>query len=761
MARGVDFSRPAGRSRLSRAGRIARRGFLIGSVAVAGGVAFGAWRYTRPLPDPFADALPQDAVALTPYVVIDAQGITLIAPRADKGQGSRWVQAALIAEELDIDPASARIAPGPVSPAYYNRALLAENLPFLPTDDRWLAETARSAADIPARLLGLQMTGGSSTVPDGFLKLREAGAVARETLKEAAALREGLDRAELTTEDGHVILPDGRRIPYTALASDAARIDPVTQIVLRDRAQWRYLGQPMQRGDIVAKSTGTQIYGVDLSLPQMLHATVRAAPDGGQVQIRDDSAARAMPGVHSVLPITGGVAVLAETTWHAFRAAQALDLDLTGPTDRPGDSAAIWDSLTAAHEAARPDSRNRDDGDAEAALATGEIIEAEYRAPFLAHAPIEPLNATVRVTDTECDIWTGTQIPDFVVSKAAALTGLPREAIRLDNQMIGGSFGRRLELDFILQAIEIAQSVPGRPVKMTWTREEDFAQSRARPAQIARARGRIEAGSIAALDLAIASPSVMASWFTRVWRNPPGADLSIVAGAWDQPFAIPGFRVTGLRADETVPVSSWRSVGASTNGFFLGSFMDEMFEAAGLDPFEGLLRLCNHDVSRAVLEEARTLSDWRGRQPGAGRGRGVAFCLSFGVPCAEVIEVEDSPNGLRLIHAFAVADVGTVLDPVNAEAQLSGGMLFGLGHAMNCELTWQDHRPQQQNFYDHEGLRLPQTPQVTVRLLENGPLRGLGEPGLPPAAPALANAIRAATGQRLREMPFARQIRFA
>lgn len=766
MARGGFSPGTPRKGGLARAGRIARRGFLIGSVAVAGGVAFGAWRYTRPLPDPFDGDLPADAVALTPYVVIDAAGITLIAPRADKGQGSRWVQAALIAEELDIDPASARIEPGPVSPAYYNRALLAENLPFLPTDDSWLADAARSAADIPARLLGLQMTGGSSTVPDGFQKLREAGAVARETLKEAAARREGLDRADLTTEDGHVILPDGRRIPYPALAAEAATLEPVTQIVLRDRAQWRHLGQPMQRGDIVAKSTGTQIYGIDLSLPDMLHATVRAAPEGGAAQIRDDSAARAMPGVHSILAITGGVAVLVQTTWHAFRAAEALDLQLTAPDDRPGDSAAIWDSLTTAHEAARPDSRNRDDGDVEAALAvaaqsSGQVIEAEYRVPFLAHAPMEPLNATVRVTDSACEIWTGTQIPDFVVSKAAAMTGLPREAIRLHNQMIGGSFGRRLELDFILQAIEIAQSVPGRPVKMTWTREEDFAQSRPRPAQIARARGRIEGGAIAALDLAVASPSVMASWFSRVWRSPPGPDISIVAGAWEQPFAIPDFRVTGLRAGETVPVSSWRSVGASTNGFFLGSFLDEMFEAAGIDPFEGLLRLCNHDVSRAVLEEARRLSGWRGRQPRDGVGRGVAFCLSFGVPCAEVIEVEDSPQGLRLTRAFAVADVGAVLDPVNAQAQLSGGMLFGLGHAMNCELTWQAHRPDQQNYYDYEGLRLPQTPEVTVRLLENGPIRGLGEPGLPPAAAALANAIRAATGQRLREMPFGNHIRFA
>lgn len=741
---------------MARIGRIARRGFLIGSVAVAGGVAFGAWRYTRPLPDPFAGSGER---ALNPYVLIDAEGVTLVAPRADKGQGARWLQAALIAEELDIDPASARIVPGPVSPTYYNRALIADFLPFAPTDTGWLAETARSAADIPARLLGWQMTGGSSSTSDGFDKLREAGAVARETLKEAAARRHGLSRADLDTDAGAVLLPDGRRIPYPDLAVEAAALEPVTDIVLRDRSQWRWLGKPMARADVVAKSTGRQVYGIDLAMPEMLHATVRMAPWGGSVARLDPVAAESLPGVLRVLPIDGGVAVLARDTWSAMRAAAALDVDFAGP-DRPGDQDAIWAGLAAAHEAGDIDTRRRDDGDVDAAIGAGDLT-AEYRAPFLAHAPMEPMNATVLVTDGACTIWAGTQVPDFAVARAAALTGLPETAIRLENQMIGGSFGRRLEIDFIEQAVQVAMAVPGRPVKLTWTREEDFAHDQARPAQIARMRGRVTADGVQALDLTVASPSVIASWFGRVSSAPPGPDVSITTGAWDQPLAIPNFRVTGLRAPETVPVSSWRSVGASTNGFFLGTALDEMFAAGGIDPMEGLLRLCDHEPSRAVLEALRDLSGWTGRQAGPGRGRGVAFCLSFGVPCAEVVEVEETPLGLRLTAAFAVADVGIVLDPVNAEAQLSGGMLFGLGHAMNCELTYRGHRPDQTNYHTHEGLRMHQTPETAVRLLENGPLRGLGEPGVPPAAAALGNAIFAATGQRLREMPFARGVRFA
>lgn len=740
----------------SRAGRIARRGFLIGSVAVAGGVAFGAWRYARPLPDPFART---DAGALNPYVLIDAEGVTLVAPRADKGQGARWLQAALIAEELDIDPATARIIPGPVSATYYNRALIADFMPFAPTDTGWLARTARGVADIPARLLGWQMTGGSSSTADGFDKLREAGAVARETLKQAAALRHGLSRADLDTEEGAVILPDGTRIPYPDLAVEAAALEPVTDIVLRDRSQWRWLGQPMQRSDVVAKSTGTQVYGIDLLLPEMLHATVRMAPWGGTVARLDPVAAEGMPGVLRVLPITGGVAVLARDTWSAMQAAAALDVDFTTP-DTAGDQDAIWATLEAAHDAGDIDTRRRDDGDVDAAIAPGDFA-AEYRVPFLAHAPLEPMNATVLVTGDACTIWAGTQVPDFALARAAALTGLPESAIRLENQMIGGSFGRRLEIDFIAQAVEIAMAVPGRPVKLTWSRAEDFAHDQPRPAQIARVRGRVTRDGVQALDLTVASPSVIASWFGRVSSAPPGGDVSITTGAWDQPFAIPHFRVTGLRAPETVPVSSWRSVGASSNGFFFGTALDEMFATAGIDPMEGLLRLCDHAPSRAVLEAVRDLSGWTGRDGGQGRGRGVAFCLSFGVPCAQVVEVQETPMGLRLTRAFAVADVGIVLDPVNAEAQLSGGMLFGLGHAMNCELTYRAHAPEQTNFHAYEGMRMHQTPAVQVRLLENGPLRGLGEPGVPPAAAALGNAIFSATGQRLRQMPFAHAVRFA
>ncbi|WP_212523573.1 molybdopterin cofactor-binding domain-containing protein [Actibacterium sp. MT2.3-13A] len=747
---------------MSRIGRPARRSFLIGSAAVAGGVAFGYYRYRQPLPNPLLEGLAEGEAALTPFVRIDAQGVTLITPRADMGQGASSIQAYLLAEGLDLDPLTVRLDPGDPSPAYYNGAVLAEGLPFAATDTGWLAETARAAADVPARLMGMQITGGSSTVPDMFDRLRHAGAVARETLKEAAAQQTGIARDRLGTDDGAVILPDGQRLPYGALAARAATLEPVTDAIPRPASAWRYLGKRVQRTDIVAKSTGTETYGIDLALDGMLYASVRTNPGlGGAVNGYDASAAEAMRGVLKVVPVTGGVGVIADNTWRAFRAVNAIAIDWGAP-GYPASSDQIWPALRAAMTAGNRDSRFRDEGDVENALFEGEAIAAEYRVPYLAHAPLEPMNATVRVTDSRADIWTGTQIPRFVQTHAARLTGLDEAAVHVHALPMGGSFGRRLEDDYVLQAVELAMAVKGRPVKMTWTREEDMTHDFPRPAQIARGRGTVREGRVEALDLSVVGQSVSASWLGRVMVAPPGPDTTIVAGAWDQPFAIPHYRVTGYRAPEMVPVSSWRSVGASANGFFHDCFLDELIHAAGADPLEERLRLCADPLSRKVLEAAAEMSGWSGPRISETRARGVAFCLSFGVPMAEVVEISRTEAGIRIDKVYAACEIGRVLDPDNFEAQVAGGILFGLGHAMNCELSYADHAPEQANFDSYPGMRLSQAPQIEVRGLENGDrIRGIGEPGVPPAAPALANAIFALTGQRIRELPLNRHVTFA
>lgn len=748
-------------------GKIARRSFLIGSAAVAGGVAFGVYAVKRPLPNPLLDDLADGEAAITPFVKIARDGVTLITPRADKGQGAYSIQAYLLAEELDIDPRSARRTPGLPAPAYYNAEVMAEGSPLPAYDDNAMAEGVRSVLRVIPKLFALQMTGGSSTVPDMYEKLRHAGATARETLKEAAAQRLGVARADLATEDGHVIAPDGARIAYADLAAEAAKIAPVTDVVLRDPKTWRYLGKPgLQRIDMEAKCTGAEIYGVDLDFDGMLYASIRANPGiGGALESYDASAAKDMPGVRKIVEVTSGnagVAVIATNTWYAFQAVNAIDCRWGAPA-YPASSEEIFEKLEAAlDDEAAFDHRQRNDGDVDAALAEGEVFEARYRIPYLAHAPMEPMNVVVKATDARLDIWTGTQIPLFIRDRAAQISGVNAKDVFVHVQPMGGSFGHRLEMTHVEQAVEIAMGEKGTPIKLIWSREEDMTHDYPRPASVMRARGKVVNGKVDTFDMSVSQSAMAPNWFGRLsGLSVPGPDATITTGSWDQPFAIPNYRVTGYRAPDMVPVSSWRSVGASGNGFYHDTFLDELIHQAGADPLEERIRLCLHDESRKVLEAVGELSGWDGPGIGENRGRGVAFCLSFGVPTAQVVEVTKTDAGIRLDKAFVVADVGRALDPMNVEAQLFGGLIFGLGHAMNSELTYENHAPTQTNFHAYEGLRLYQTPEIEVKVLENARgIHGVGEPGVPPAAPALGNAIFAATGMRIRETPFNKHIDF-
>ncbi len=750
---------------MSRLGTFTRRTFLIGSAAVVGGVAFGTYAAKRPLPNPLLEDLADGEAAITPFVKIDANGITLITPRADMGQGSYSLQAHLIAEELDVGPDKMILSPGLPDAAYYNAAVIEEAAPFPAYDERWLAETVRDLMRVLPKFLGVQITGGSSTTVDSFVRLRVAGAMARETLKEAAAQQAGVARSDLKTEDGHVILPDGSRIGYTSLAVAASAIPPVTDVSLRDPSQWRFLGKDVPRLDMTRKCTGTETYGIDQRMQGLLHATVRANPGmGAPVRSYDATVARTMRGVKKIVPVTNGIGVIADNTWRAFQAADAIEIEWRTPT-YPATSEAIFEVLGNSIIAAQRDSRKRDDGDATQALSAGEVIEAEYRIPHLAHAPLEPMNATVLCTPDSCEIWTGTQVPGFVRTHAATLTGLPEEQVLVHVMPMGGSFGSRLEDTHVLQAVELAMAVRGTPVKMTWSREEDMTHDYPRPSQVMRARGKVSGGKVDTMDLDISAPSLTASWLDRMVgplpMRLPGPDTTIVAGAWDQPFAIPNYRVSGYRAPEMVPVSSWRSVGASGNGFLHDCFLDELIHAAAADPLNERIRLCNHGLSRKVLEKVGEMSGWDGPSMGPDRGRGVGFTLSFGVPTAEVVEVTKTPDGIRIDKVYVAVEVGQVIDPRNLEAQVFGGVIFGLGHAMNCEVTYEDHAPEQTNFHAYEGMRMYQAPQIEIGVLTNSDaLRGIGEPPVPPAAPALANAIFAATGQRIRELPLNRHVDF-
>ncbi|MEF3047891.1 xanthine dehydrogenase family protein molybdopterin-binding subunit [Pseudotabrizicola sp. L79] len=743
---------------MSRIGTIARRSFLIGSAAVLGGVAFGTWRFLTPYPNPLQDSAGDKGGVITPYVVIDQTGVTIITPRAEMGQGIHSTLAALVAEELDVPWDQVQVMHGPPAKAYYNAAMLEEGVPFAPTDDSWLARTMRHAMAVPAKFLALQITGGSTSIPDGYEKMRAAGAVARAALVQAAAARTGLPADDLRTETGAVVTPDGTRIPYADLAEAAAAADLPDMPPLKARADWTLLGKSLPRVDIPAKSTGTALFAGDVRLPGMRFATVKMNPHlGAAMNGYDASAAETMPGVERIIPLTGGVAVVAATTWHAIQAAEAIDFDWA-PAPYPASSAEMRDQIAQSFTPERLDAVMREDGDI--TTATGEVFEADYHVPHLAHATMEPMQAAAHLVDGKLTLWVGTQAPGLVQQHAAKAAGLETEAVDVHTTVMGGGFGRRAEVDASVLAAQVARAMAGTPVLVTWSREEDMTHDMYRPMATGRVRATLTAGKVESFDFSTCAPSIMETMAERIGIPLAGPDSTIAQGAWEQPYGFANYRVSAYRAPKTVPLGFWRSVGASQNGFFHDCAIDELAHLAGADPLGFRRDHLIHDPSRAVLDAVAQMSGWGTPRPG--RALGVAYCLSFGVPTAQVIEVEQTEAGIRITGAWAAVDVGVALDPRNIEAQVSGAMVFGLSAAVRGEITFAQGRVEQPNYWDYEPLRINQLPDIQVQVLESGgPIRGIGEPGTPPAAPALANALFALTGTRARSLPLSKTFSFA
>jgi isoquinoline 1-oxidoreductase subunit beta len=741
---------------------ITRRSFIVLGAAVVGGAAFGAYKVAEVPANPLVPT--PGSTPLNPWVIINADGITVIAPRAEMGQGISTTLAALVAEELDVDWSQVRVLHGPPAQAYFNAGFV-ERMSNEPDFKLSLADNTPNAilAAVP-KIFSLQMTGGSTGAIGGFHQMRLAGAGAREALKAAAAKRLGVLPDTLRTEGGKVI--GEKTFTYAELAEEAATLVPA-DVTLRDPSTWRYVGKSMPRLDMVAKSTGTETFGIDITLPGMRFATVRMNPKrGGPMTSFDPAAALALPGVDQVIGLGNGIAVVASNTWTAMQAAQLVDIQW-GAADYPTDSAAMMARIEAAF-ATDPDSRLRDDGDVEAELAKGDVIEAEYRIPFLAHASMEPLNATAWVRpDGTAEVWCGNQAPIMTRDAIAAALRIDAGKVTLHTPVMGGGFGGRTDPIPAVLAARIAAAMPDTPVKLTYSREEDMTQDFYRPAAIARLSARVENGKATALWGRTAAPSATRNALSRlVGFAPPGPDRATVEGGFDQPYGLPNYRYDGHVADLSVPLGFWRSVGNSMNAFFLESFIDELAHAAQADPLAFRLELMKdtHAPSATLLETVRDMSDWDSlKRPGFGRG--VAFCYSFGTPVAEVIEVQQADAGIKLTRAWIACDPGLAMDPGIVEAQMTGAMVYGLSAAMQGAITFADQQVVEQNFPDYDSMRMHTSPSFEVKVLQNngtfGHIGGVGEPGTPPAAPALANALYDLTGTRARMLPLNQLFTFA
>lgn len=722
---------------------VTRRDFLKVGAAVGGGLLVEVWspRAAR------ADA-PKGGGPFSPsaFLRISADGVTFICPEVEMGQGIQTGLAMLVAEELEIAPEAMRVVAAPADRAYDNPEF------------------------------HVQLTGGSTSVKASYEPMRVAGATAREMLRGAAARRFGVPVGECVAADGAVSHPaSGKRATYAELADEAARSDVPRNPPLRTSG-FKVIGKPLRRVDARPKVDGTGVFGIDVRLPDMLVAAVVRCPvPGGALKAFDAAPVKVMPGVVDVIRIPSGVAVLARDTWSAREGADRLRVTWDEGPNAGLDS----ESLRAAFQkaAATEDGKGiRSEGDAAKALgAAARKVEASYHAPYLAHATLEPQNATARVTANRCEVWAPTQGPGAAKEIARQITGLGSDEIVVHTTLVGGGFGRRIAQDFVAEAIWCSRAA-GKPVKVVWSREDDFRHDIYRPAALHVLQAGLAAdGSPVAWSHKVVTQSIMKQvapdfvaatlpfWVPTPVKRAAGsvagwfmsrADDAAIEGADSVPYAVPNLSVHFIAQDPGVPVGFWRSVGHSHTAFAVESFVDELAHAAGKDPYlfrKGLL--AGAPRNRAVLDLVAAKSGWGGPLP-PGRGRGIAQHASFASFAAAVAEVEVKGTVIAVKRVVIALDCGRVVNPNLVAAQLEGSVVFALGAALKQEITWKKGRVEQSNFNDFDLLHLDECPVIEVHLVPGeGPPTGVGEPGVPPVAPAVANAVFVAVGQRLRSLP--------
>jgi isoquinoline 1-oxidoreductase subunit beta len=704
--------------------RVSRRGFLQAIAAAGGGLMLGV-----SLPSAPGEAAAADTEVFTPnaFVRIERDGqIVLTMPYVEMGQGTYTSIPMLIAEELEVDLKQVR-------------------LEHAPPDERLYANP----------LLGVQATGNSNAIRGAWQPLRQAGAVARTMLVSAAAERWKVDPASCRAQSGEVIHgPTGRRIGYGELAADAARMPVPESVVLKQPKDFKLIGTPAKRLDLPAKVDGTAVFGIDARPPGVKIATLAQSPVfGGRLRHVDDMAARAVKGVRQIVRLDDAVAVVADHMGAAKKGLAALVIEWDDGPHANLHTGAIMAELEEATSRAGAVAQTIGDVDKATAGALTKV-EATYQVPFLAHATMEPVNCTVHVRSNSCEVWLGTQVVARAQAAAAKTAGLPLEKVVVHNHLLGGGFGRRLETDYVVRAVEIAKHVDG-PVKVVWSREEDIQHDMYRPAWFDRiSAGLNDKGMPIAWNHRYAGSSVLARWLPPAFNN--GLDPDTIEGAIDLVYDLPNLRVEYVRVEPPgIPTAFWRSVGPSHNVFVTESFMDELAAAAKQDPVSYRLALLDKTPrAKAVLALAADKAGWGEKLP-PGVGRGVSIQNAFATYMAQVAEVEVARDGtVRVRRVVCAVDCGTVVNPDTVQAQIQSAVVFGITAALYGEITVKNGRVEQTNFDTYQMLLMNEAPAVEVHIVRSSEAPGgMGEAGTSAIVPAVTNAIFAATGKRLRKLP--------
>ncbi len=696
----------------------ARRNFLKNSAAAGGALVIGV-----ALPLRFGEAFAASESAVNAWIRIGGDNsVTILCARSEMGQGVVMAMPTLVAEELEVDLNKVKVEFAPPGEAYMNE------------------------------MLGGQITGGSTSVRDGWTKLREAGAKARTMLVAAAADQWKVDADKCRAHNGMVMGPGGKKATYGSLAEAASKLTPPKEVALKDPSKWRYVGKPLKRLDTAAKIHGKAEYGIDVKLPGMLYASLAQCPViGGKATAVDDAKAKAMPGVKHVVKITDGVAVVADSWWQAKQARDALNITWDDGPMKGLSSEGVFKQL--ADAMAKPGATIKKQGDVGAAMgAAAKKVEATYQMPFLSHSPLEPMNFTADVRKDSAVLIGSIQFQQAALGIAAQITGLKPEQITIRTTFLGGGFGRRIDLDYMAQAVEISKAI-GVPVKLLWTREDDMTHDFYRPASLTQMAGALDAGGKpTAISLKMSSPSVTARLFPPVVKD--GVD-PFMTEAILVPYDIPNQSVATVIHEPGLRVGYLRSVSHALNVFANESFIDEMAAAAGKDPYEFRLSLLEKSPRHAnVLKLAAQKAGW-GKPLPKGRARGIAVMEGYETYMAQVVEASVDGGRIKVHRVVVAVDLGRTVNPNIVQQQLEGNIIFGMQAALYGNITLKDGRVEQQNFNSYQLPRMPETPKIEMHIVKSTEKPGgIGEPGMALFSPALGNALFALTGKRQRTMPF-------